>query len=324
MPKTINWKKGMRLSDEIFRTADTYTASHIGLAMSLASAGRFGLFPGEHTFDVSINISPDFLEVEALNCLGLTRDGNLIEVSWDSRYTSHFDTRVPLPKNVGETADYLLTIQHPGGELRQLNDSSCEPAYTLALQRADAALPGNALPISRIVHNISWQLDDIDFVPPCLFVSSHQAYMQLHARFLSLLDALEKSASAHLDSIGGDVAAQVLLNARNLKIIADKQRDTLTPMALLGIIQQCVNTFVTACELSANINLSEHDDWVNYIRAPYSEQNVRVLIESGLERCSAIVEKINSFRDAKLRVERETFPQEPAPKSKNGREVYTV
>ncbi len=305
MPKTINWKKGMRLSEEIFRHADAHTAAHIGQALALAAAGRFGLFPGLRPFKVSVNISTDFAEVESMECLGLTRGGHLVEVSWDSRFTSNFDTRVPLPKE-DSGQPYLLTIAVPDGELRPTNDGCCEPAYRLQLQRADSALPGNALPVARLVHNVSWQVDDIDFVPPCLFVSSHPAFVQLLEQLLNQLAAIERSALAQLDSAGRDVIALLLPHLRTLRITADKQRDTLTPMQLLGLVQQCVGTFVGACQVSHHIALSEAGDWLNYAYAPYSEQNVRQLIIQGLSLCAAIAERIDAFPAA------EPAPQ-PAP-----------
>ena len=296
----------MRLSNEIFRHADAYTAAHIGQAMALAAAGRFGLFPGQRPFKVSVNISTDFAEVESMECLGLTRDGHLVEVCWDTRYTSNFDTRVPLPKEATEQP-YLLTIAVPDGELRPTNDGCCEPAYQLQLQRADAALPGNALPVARLVYNVSWQVDDIDFVPPCLFVSSHPSFVQQHAHLLNQLAIIESNAMAHLDSAGRDVIALLLPQLRALRIAADKQRDTLTPMQLLGMVQQCVGTFVAACQVSQHIVLSEAGDWLNYAYAPYSEQNVRPLIIQGLGLCAAIADRINAFPA----VEPEPVPEPP-------------
>ncbi|MBO7610373.1 MAG: hypothetical protein J6S96_09260 [Muribaculaceae bacterium] len=295
MPKMINWKKGMRLSDDIFRTADAFTATQIGHAMVLAAAGRFGLFPCTRPFQVNVNISNDFIEVESLECLGLTRDGQMIEAHWDSHFTSNFDTRVPLPKG-GNSQDCLLVIQAPNNEYRETSDGYCEPAYKLALIDSDKALPGNALPVARLVFNsYAWQLDDNDFVPPCLFVSSHPLFEQQRVQFIQLLDALEANAVAHLGTVGHGVIMSLLPQVRALRIVADKQRDTLTPMELLGLVQQCVSAFVTGCEMDRMINLNDIEEWKNYVKAPYSVRHVRQLIQQGLSLCAAINEKINNF-----------------------------
>ncbi|MBR6283403.1 MAG: hypothetical protein IKR25_03810 [Muribaculaceae bacterium] len=307
MPKTISWKKGMRLSDEIFRTADAFTAAHIGQALLLGSAGRFGLFPGQSPFQVSLSLSADFVEVESLDCLGLTRAGHLIDTHWDTRYTSNFDTRVPLPRD-GVQQQYLLIIMTPDGELRETGDGYCEPAYTLALMRCDSTLPDNALPLARLVYNYAWQIDDIDFVPPCLFVSSHKAYEDLLTQFINQLIMLDKAATAHINSAAKQVIRLILPAVRSLRIAADKQRDTLTPMALLGMVQQCVSAFVTGCEVDDNITLDELSEWKNYIAAPYSEHHVHQLIKQGLAVCATIVDKING-----LSVATATAPPPPAP-----------
>lgn len=295
MPKTINWKKGMRLSDDIFRTADAFTATQIEHAMVLAAAGRFGLFPSMKPFQVNVNISNDFIEVESMECFGLTRDGQMIEAHWDSHFTSNFDTRVPLPKG-GESLECLLIIQVHKDKYRETGDGYCEPAYTLALINSDNALPGNALPVARLVFNsYAWQLDDTDFVPPCLFVSSHALFEQQRVQFIQLLDALDANAVAHLGTVGHGVIMSLLPQVRNLRIVADKQRDTLTPMELLGLVQQCVSAFVTGCEMDRVINLNDIEEWKNYVKAPYSVRHVRQLIQQGLGLCAAINEKINNF-----------------------------
>ena len=313
MPKTISWKKGMRLSDEIFRTADALTAEHIGQAMALGAAGRFGLFPGMKPFHVSLALSSDFVEIESLDCMGLTRDGQLIDVHWDSRYTSNFDTRVPLPKD-GMQQEYLLIITLQEGEMRESGEGLCEPAYRLALLRCDITLPGNALPVARLVYNYAWQIDDIDFVPPCLFVSSHKAYGELLSEFINLLVRLDVSATSHINSAAKQILRLFLPIVRALRITADKQRDTLTPMALLGLIQQCVSTFVTGCEMDDYIKLDELNEWKNYSSAPYSEHHVHQLIKQGLAVCAAIDDKINGLSIAAAPTPTPPHtPQPPAP-----------
>ncbi len=320
----------MRLSDDIFRTADAFTAEHIGQAMTLAAAGRFGLLPCSRPFQVNVNVSNEFIEVESLYCLGLTRDGMLIDARWDSHYTSNFDTRVPLPKD-NSIQDCLLVIKAPEDQLRVTGDGYCEPAYTLALMGSENALPGNALPVARLVFNsYSWQIDDTDFVPPCLFVSSHLAYEQQREQFQQSLNALEANAVAHINTIGRQVIAMLLPQLRSLRITNDKRRDLLTPMELLGLVQQCVSAFVTGCELDEVINLNDIDEWKNYVNAPYSMRHVRQLIQQGLGLCASINEKINNFAieaPAPPKPEPRRQPQPPTPppvEDRTTRKVPTI
>ena len=66
MEKRICWKKGMRLTDDIMRASEDATAARIGNAMALASAGRFGLLPSPQQFQLSLNISAEAVEIQAV------------------------------------------------------------------------------------------------------------------------------------------------------------------------------------------------------------------------------------------------------------------
>ena len=67
MPKRINWKKGMRLTDEVLQASDQCTDESIAQAVLLAAGGRFGLFPAVRPFRLSLSITKGVVNVEALS-----------------------------------------------------------------------------------------------------------------------------------------------------------------------------------------------------------------------------------------------------------------
>ncbi len=322
MPKNIVWKKGMRLSDELFRTADELTWAHIGQALQLAAGGSFGLFPGSHTFHVELGLRSNFVEVDSLECLAITRNGNLLDAHWDSKFTSNFDTRIPLPKENIQSSYYLI-ISVPANEKRVTSDGFCEPAYSLSLMESDSALPDNAFPIARLVYDYAWRIDDLDFVPPCLYVSSHPAFQQLCDHYLRLLTILDATCCNQLTSVGREAIAMLLPIIRQLRIRVDKERDTLTPMSLLGMVQECVCTFVTACDIFHTFYLDDAERWKNYVGLPYSQQDVHGRIKEGLDLCMTINEKLNTLGVAPPVVQAPPKP-EPAKKKKNSNLIITI
>lgn len=96
MTKRICWKKGMRLTDEVLKASDDSSAQFVGHALALAAAGRFGLLPSSRPFGISLNITKGFVDVESLDCLAITRGGDLIDIQYDTLYTGAFDSRVQI------------------------------------------------------------------------------------------------------------------------------------------------------------------------------------------------------------------------------------
>lgn len=313
----------MRLSDELFRMADSFTSAHIAQALAVASAGRMGLFPSGRRFALELSLRNDMIEVDCLECTAITRDGTLIEAHWDTNYTGTFDTRVVLPKTDIQSS-YFLTIEAPLGAIRTSSDGYSEPAYTLVLRESDSALPDNALPIAHIVYDYAWRIDDLDFVPPCLYVSSHPAYVQLLEQFSQLLNAMSAALHNQLYSNARILTAYMLPTVRQLAIRTDKERDLLTPMSLLGMVQQCVSAFATSCELSDVIRLENLDDWLNYAAMPYSVRDVYTRIKEGLNLCANINQRLSTLDVAPPPMPQRPTTPRPEPSRPSTKRVITI
>lgn len=295
MTKRICWKRGMRLTDQILRASENCSEEFLGKAFVLATAGRYGLFPSSHPFELSLNISKGIVDVESLRCLAMTRGGHLIDVDYDTRYTGSFDTRVQIPDNKNEKEFFLTINAHPG-EWREKNDGYEEPLYSFSLIALDSPIPDYSIPIAHLVDDYGWRVDDIYFVPPCLFVSSHPKYEELLEQFLDVLKIIDLKALKYINS-SGKIAIRVFWPiVQQLMISADKERDLMTPMVLLSYIQKCVSAFACGCELDENLNLADADAYRNYIMAPYSYKNAYQRIKEGLDICLSISEKVDKFQ----------------------------
>lgn len=294
MAKRIFWKKGMRLTDEVLTQSDNCTAALIGKALAMKAGGNFGLFSGDHPFSVALDINKNIVEVVALDCLGITRDGTLIDMHYDTAYTNSFVTRATIPA-VNEDSALLLCVS-PTGELRDTNDGMCEPAYSFAVIEENSHVPANALPVARLVYDeYCWRMDEIDFVPPCLYVSSHAKYGELYTRFQQLLTQLDLNLPVKLITPTKDSLKIFWPIIQQQLITIDKERDTMTPMMLLASVQKCASAFWLACKLDENIELKESEEFRNFVNTPYSVKDVFLNIRKGLELCATIVEKVDMF-----------------------------
>ena len=296
MEKRICWKKGMRLSDDIMRASDEATSARIGNALALASAGRFGLLPSHRQFQLSLNLNSDYVEVQTLDCVAVTRGGVLIDVQFDTKYTNHLEKRVTLPDESG-TSDLYLTIGVDPKQWKETLDGYEEPVYVFDLVGVNSPIPDNALPLAHLVMEQpkGWYIDEEDFIPPCLFVSSHWHYVELMNQFIQKLSEVEAKVF-HLLQPGSHDAFRIFWPiVQQILIDTDKNRDLMTPIALLGNIQKFVASFTSACHLDQYLNLSDAEMFRNYAFSPYNYMNVYPMIKDGLKLCFLINEKVDKI-----------------------------
>ena len=294
MAKRVCWKKGMRLTDDVLRASDSKMIELVGNAFALASAGRFGLFPSSTPFELSLNITKGFVDVELLDCVAVTRGGDFIDVHYDTKYTNTFDTRISIPETNGEK-ELILTIDSHAEQWRDTNDGYEEPVYSFSLIAVNSPVPTNSLPIAHIVDEYGWRMDDIDFVPPCLYVTSHPKYLELLKKFAEVLADMDNKAKNVLHSSAKEAIRIFWPVVQQLMITVDKEYDLMTPMGLLANVQKCVATFTCACELDDYLNLADVDKFRNYIYAPYNYKESYQRIKEGLELCFSITEKIEKL-----------------------------
>lgn len=286
----------MRLTDEILKASDDAFTETIRKAITLAAAGRFGLFPAPCPFQVSLNIAKDFVNVESLCCLAVTKGGHLIDVQYDTKYSNAFETHVPTP-NLSGVDELFLTINVHSGQWKETTDGYEEPEYGFALITANSPIGDNALPIAHLVDSEygGWHIDEVDFVPPSLFVSSHQKFRDLLTRFQEVLASIDAKTRPMINSQGRDAIRIFWPIIQQIRITVDKECDLLTPMALLGHVQKFVCAFTTACELDEHLDLSDAESFRNYAFAPYNYRDVYQRIREGLDICFSISEKIGKM-----------------------------
>ena len=284
----------MRLTDEVLRASDDSTIELVGNSLALAAAGRFGLLPSTH-FDLSVNISKGLVDVESLNCTAVTKSGNVIDAHYDTKFTNSFDTRIQIPEGSDEK-EYVLTINYTG-QWKDSNDGYEEPIYTFSLMASNSSIPSNSLPIARIVDEYGWRVDEIDFVPPCLFISSHQKYNELLKQFSDVLTEIDNKAKNLLHSNGKDIIRVFWPIVQQLMITVNKEQDLMTPMGLLANVQKCVSAFTCACELDDYIDLADADRFRDYIYAPYNYKDSYQRIKEGLNLCFSINEKVSKLNE---------------------------
>ena len=84
MAKMVMWKKGMRLTDDILALSDRCTEELVSKGFLLGACGRIGLIPSTRNFSISLDINSNVIDVVSIDCIGLTRNGRLVDVQYDT------------------------------------------------------------------------------------------------------------------------------------------------------------------------------------------------------------------------------------------------
>ena len=295
--KKISWKRGMRLTDDIMRASDECTEEYLKKAIILTTAGRFGLLPATHPFELSLNFNNQQIDIESLSCLGVTKGGDLIDIQYDTRYSNYFDSIVYIPENPG-TEEYILTINVMPGAWKETNYGFEEPLYSFSLIPPETPISEHALPIGHIVNDYGWRLDDVDFVPPCLNISSHRKFEELLIRFNDVLAALDTKSKAALSTNARGVIGIFWPFIQQIRIAANKETELMTPMMLLSLVQKSVSAFTCACDMDETLELTDAKMYRSYVLAPYTYKEAYQRIKIGIDICSSIGEKIDKLAEA--------------------------
>ena len=300
----------MRLTDEILKTSDRCHFESLSQAFALAANGRFGLLPSDRGFNISVSINKNIVDIEALNCLAITKSGRIIDVCYDTTYTGNMDSRVIIPSL--DEKSYILAIKAID-QWAETSEGLCEPVYQFIILQESSPLDADMLPIARIVNDFGWRLDELDFVPPCLYLSSHDAFIAQVEKFRHILKVSNQGLIESLDS-DCKVAIRIFWPiVEQLRISMDKDIELMTPMMLFGLIQKYISGFLCSCAMDESLNLVEADTFRNYINAPYNYQNVYLRIKEGVALSVGICEKIDKFKDfvcAEVKIEAPTISNE--------------
>ena len=292
----------MRLTDEIMRASDESTEEMLGKALIMATAGRLGLLPTTHPFELALNINNNTIDIESLYCLGVTKGGDLIDIQYDTRYSNYLNATVTIPEIPG-VEEYILTVNAMPGQWKETCDGFEEPLYTFSLISPDNPISEHSLPIGRIVDDYGWRVDDVGFVPPCLFVKSHWKYEELLIRFSDVLATLDTKSKAAVASEARNVIGIFWPLVQQLRITVGKEVDLMTPMALLAQVQKCVSAFTCACDMDDTLELTDAKMYRSYVLAPYTYKEAYQRIKIGIDICAAIGEKVDKLAESRPRQE---------------------
>lgn len=321
MHNKVTWKKGMRLSTEVFNAMDKANEDAFRIVALLGSANRYGLFPSAKPFELSVNINGNSLEVTSLSCHGITKTGCFIDIDYDSNYVNTFDSRIVIP-NGSEGDAYYLVLKVDENNYREISETLSELSYSFELVGANSPIADNCLPIGMLVNQFGWRINESDYVPPCLYVSAHPKYMEQLERAKTYAKELSSKCLLSQNCMAKSLLTQIWTSSSIVYSCLDKERDTITPGQLLSSLQQLTSSFLIGCFADEYISLENQEPFAVYAQKPYDAKNIYRDIEAGLKLCDEIALKMNAvcaMTEVRPRVEDTTPPSvhEPVKPGRN-------
>lgn len=314
MPLKVTWKKGMRLSTDVFDALDAYIDENIRQSNIIATGGRFGLIPVNNPFELSVNVGNNVVEVVSLSCHGLTRSGKIVDIEFDSNYSGTFDTRVSMPSSIGDES-FLLVVKYHDKQWREVNDIYSEPYYTFELVNINSTIDNDSLPIGLIVNQYGWRLDETQFVPPCLYTSAHPKFEDMAIRAKLVLKSISDICLNSQNCVARHLLGSIWTAATENYLFIDKNHDALSPIDLFTSIQKVVASFTIGCSIDEYVTLENSDPFVEYFHRPYDLRNLYRNIQDGLALCAEISTKMDAVC-AMTEVREAPTPPVEKPKSK--------
>lgn len=263
MQRRVFWEPGMRVKNTILQASDDAHFAWVDKAITLASTGRFGLIPNNKPFDLDLTVEKDCISIDRLTCFALTPGQNMIDIELAG------PEKCEMPQS-GAT-DTLLLIIKVTDKWKKSNDVFEEPVYEYDIIKPNSNLPSTAFPIARLVASKNgWKKDD-DYVPPCLFVSSHIKYKELLKQFLKTLKEIEQKIQPLPNTEARRIMLALLPFIQQIRIDTEWGQDTLTPEEFGANIQKIAATFYTVSELLDSYNPDGPGDFRQYAQLSFNK-----------------------------------------------------
>jgi len=295
MQKRILWSKGMRLTDDTLRTSDDFHDNITHSILPLISDGSFGLIPSPAPFLISARFIQNEMVISRLRCRGITRNGYIADIDFCDSENPRICPRIPLPEN--HENDFFLLVDVIPDKWDKTDESVCEQSFKYTLIPSNDNIPDTAIPVARIYYDRNWNIDDLHFVPSCLYLSSHKKYDDLLCQFKSIISTIEADLSCNdnpdcksAKSIFWPVILQIYVRY-------DTDTSHLSPKMFLADIKKCIGSFYAAFSMDSHIELSEPDKYITYYRTSSDFRNIYDMIMTGLEICSEIREKVAKLKE---------------------------
>ncbi len=294
----VDWQAGMRLTDEIFRSADEYYLSCLQPLYSALVNGDYGfinmpIFRYEQT---ESTISVIELELNAI-CYS----GKLIQLSFTREERPLFqnislpETTEPLILFIDKTSDRTIKVTNKNQAV-----PLCDADYQLLVKfESEHYSNPDAIPFARFVYKHGWCLDS-SFIAPCISLRSNGALLRSASNYCVELENLIKALKSSIDTDQYLMIMSVVPALSRILVEVQKESDKMTPRHLITLMQEGVQVLLTLSELEDGVIVPEKERCVAFVESHYTPYVISAMINDGIHLTHTLVDITKSFGEREV------------------------
>lgn len=297
----VDWQAGMRLTDEIFRSADEFHLSCLQPLYSVLVNGDYG-FLSLPIFRYELTEST--LSVTELQAEAITNSGKLIQLSFTREERLLFQN-VKLPDT---TEPFILYIDKSSDKTVKINGANktvplCDADYQLLI-RAESEHYNNpdAVPLARFIYKHGWS-QDTTFIAPCVLLRANGTLLRSASNYTVEVEALIRALKDAVDTEQYVLVMSVLPSLVRIMIEVQKESDSMTPRHLITLMQEGIQAVLMLSSMEDDIVIPEWERCVTFVDSHYTPYVIHEMVDEGIELTHALISTVKTFRKKEVRIQ---------------------
>ena len=297
----VDWQAGMRLTDEIFRSADEFHLSCLQPLYSVLVNGDYG-FLSLPIFRYELTEST--LSVTELQAEAITNSGKLVQLSFTREERLLFQN-VKLPDT---TEPFILYIDKSSDKTVKINGANktvplCDADYQLLI-RAESEHYNNpdAVPLARFIYKHGWS-QDTTFIAPCVLLRANGTLLRSASNYTVEVEALIRALKDAVDTEQYVLVMSVLPSLVRIMIEVQKESDSMTPRHLITLMQEGIQAVLMLSSMEDDIVIPEWERCVTFVDSHYTPYVIHEMVDEGIELTHALISTVKTFRKKEVRIQ---------------------
>lgn len=296
----IDWQAGMRLTDEIFRSADEFHLSCLQPLYSVLVNSDYGFI------DLPVfryELTESTLSVTELEVNAISNSGKLIQLSFTREERVLFQN-IGLPNS---TEPFILFIDKSSDKTVKVSNKEqtiplCDADYQLLL-KAESEHYSNpdAVPFARFIYKHGWS-QDTSFIAPCVVLKANGALLRFASNYAIELEILIKALKEFINTEQYVLIMSVLPSLVHIMVEVQKESDKMTPRHLITLMQEGIRMLLVLFDLEDEVVIPERERCISFVESYYTPYVISEMINEGIELTHALINLTKTFRSQEVRI----------------------
>lgn len=296
----VDWQAGMRLTDEIFRSADEFHLSCLQPLYSVLVNSDYGFL------DLPVfryELTESTLSVTELEVNAISNSGKLIQLSFTREERVLFQN-IGLPNS---TEPFILFIDKSSDKIVKVNSKEqtiplCDADYQLLLKTESEHYSNpDAVPFARFIYKHGWS-QDTSFIAPCVVLKANGALLRFASNYAIELEILIKALKESINTEQYVLIMSVLPSLVHIMVEVQKESDKMTPRHLITLMQEGIRMLLVLFDLEDEVVIPERERCISFVESHYTPYVISEMINEGIELTHALINLTKTFRSQEVRI----------------------